>query len=260
MPVSAIVLAGRRNEGAFREVSPAAWEALVAIAGRPMVSYVVGALREAAGVGRVVVVGPAELEAALGPGIELVPPGDSLVENLRRGFAAQAASEGAEGGEPSPVLVCGGDLPFLRGETVDSLLAACGALPAAVHYPVIEKSVCEARYPQARRTYVSFREGTFTGGNAFLIAPEARQPLLDLVGRFYAARKSPIRLARLLGPAILLKFLLRRLSLRDIEGLFQRWTGLAGRAVDVPHPEVGMDVDKVEDLALAEALLKEAGG
>lgn len=259
MPVSAIVLAGRRNEGAFREVSPAAWEALVEIAGRPMVSYVAGALREALGVGRVVVVGPADLEGTLGADVEVVEPGDSLVENLRRGFAALAASEGREDGGPSPVLVCGGDLPLLSGEAVDALLAACEALPAAVHYPVIEKSACEARYPQARRTYASFREGTFTGGNAFLIAPEAREPLLDLVGRFYAARKSPLRLARLLGPAILIKFLLRRLSVRDIERLFQRWTGLAGRAVVFPYPEVGMDVDKVEDLALAKILLKQAG-
>lgn len=261
MTVAAVVLAGRRNTGAFREVSPAAWEALVEVAGRPMVSYVVGALRAAPGIGRVVVVGPpGELAAALGPGVvEAVPPGDSLAENLRRGFTALAAAEGEEGGVPSRAIVCGCDLPFLRGEVIEAFLAACDTLPASFHYPVIPRSVCEARYPGARRTYASLREGTFTGGNAFLISPEARQPLLDLVGRFYAVRKSPLRLARLLGPTILLKFLFRRLGVGDVERLFQRWTGLAGRAVIFPHAEVGMDVDKPEDLALAETVLRRDG-
>lgn len=247
----ALVLAGRPNTGALAAVSPEPWEALIDIAGRPMVVRVVDALRQADRVARIAVVGPSgPLGEVLPPGVLVVEAGGTLEENLRRGFAALAPQD-------RPVLVTACDVPLLTGATVDAFLAACAERPAAFHYPIVERAACEARFPGVRRTYAALREGTFTGGNIFLVAPSVVGPLLDLLERFYAARKSPLRLAWLLGPGILVKFLLRRASIGDVERLFVRLTGQVGRAVIFPHPEVGVDVDKPDDLDLVRRLLAE---
>lgn len=247
----AIILAGRSNDGAFREVSPAPLEALVEIAGRPMVSYVVEALRGARGVGRVVVVGPCRHLQGQVEGAEVAESGATLAENIERGFRALQPT--------GPVLVASSDIPFLTPAVVEDLLASCAERPAAICYPVVERSVCLARYPDARRTFVTLREGAFTGGNLFLVDPAFLPQLLDLVGRFYAARKSPLRLASLLGWRTVARFLLKRSSIEELEGVCRRLAGAEGRAVICGHPEVGMDVDKPEDLALARTLLGGGG-
>ena len=44
MLVDAVVLAGQANQGALRDVSSATNEALIEVAGRPMLQYVIDAL------------------------------------------------------------------------------------------------------------------------------------------------------------------------------------------------------------------------
>lgn len=243
--VTAVVLAGRPNAGALRAVSAAPWEALVEVGGRPMVCRVVEALQGAAGVGDVVVVAPPAVAAALS-GVRVAPPGGDLVESLRHGLAAAGAG---------PVLAAGSDVPLLTPAMVERFLAACAAAGAATCYPVIPRAACEERFPGARRTYARLREGEFTGGNLFYLAPEAVAPVLALLERFYRARKSPLRLAALLGVGVFLRFLAGRLSIRDVERRFRQLTGCAGRAVICPDPEVGMDVDKPEDWRLVQERL-----
>lgn len=255
--IDAVVLAGRPNEGALRQAGPVRWEAMLEIAGRPMIAYVVEALHKAAGVGRIIVVGPEEIRPFVGGMAEIVTPGDGLLENLRRGLAAAGALDGfATGG----LLLAGGDIPLITGRMVDDFLAACRASRAAFYYPIIRKEDCLARFPDARRTYVAIREGVFTGGNLFYVERGNARRLLDLAGRFYAARKSPLRLAGLLGWGTLVKVLFKRASIPELETVFARLAGAPAKAVVVQHPEIGMDVDKPEDLKLAEAVLAAGKG
>ncbi len=245
----ALVLAGRPNTGRLREADGAAWEALIPVGGKPMVLWVAEALRGSAAVEAVWVVGPPELSGSA-PWVNLLPPAPTLRANLELGLAAMG------GDEDEQVLVVGGDVPLLRSEMVDSFLSVCAANPADLHYPIVRRQVCLGRYPTARRTWARLREGTFTGGNAFLLRRSAVPVLLGLLDRFYAARKSPVRLARLLGTGLLLRYALGLLSLRTVEARFRRLTGLAGRAVEVADPEVAMDVDRPEDLLLARRVLE----
>jgi hypothetical protein len=63
-----------------------------------------------------------------------------------------------------------------------------------------------------------------------------------------ALRKRPLALARLIGLDILLKLLLGRLSLHELEARARRILGVEARALVTPYPEVGVDVDQEEDL------------
>jgi len=75
MQVDAIVLAGAKNDGKLREVSPSPYEAMILINDRPMLSYVVDALKQSKQVGRIVVVGYPEFKDYMDSDIVLLECG-----------------------------------------------------------------------------------------------------------------------------------------------------------------------------------------
>src|SRR5690606_30328389 len=159
--VGALALAGRANRGDLAGVADATREAQGPGGGRPMLAYVLDALRSAGAVETVVVVGqPEPLAPVTGAGVTLVAPGATLVDNLRRGFAAL---DGAE-----RFLAVTSDVPLLTAAAVDDFVARARAAGGAFHYAVVTRENYEAAFPGSRRTWVRLRDGTFTGGNLFL--------------------------------------------------------------------------------------------
>ncbi|MCH1927236.1 hypothetical protein L6232_20735, partial [Shewanella sp. C31] len=66
--------------------------------------------------------------------------------------------------------------------------------------------------------------------------------------RVVALRKRPLALARMIGLDVLLKLLLGRLSVAELEARAGRILGVEARALLTPFPEVGVDVDREADL------------
>lgn len=253
MTLGALVLAGRDNTGALAEVSDAALEALVPVAGRPMIAYVLDALRSSGAVGPIVVVGEPDAlrEAAGSDGVTFAAPGKTLIDNLRIGFAAL---DGVQ-----RVLAVTSDIPLLTGPAVDDFIARAGEAGGGFHYAVVERHVYEAAFPGSRRTWVRLRDGTFTGGNLFLTDAVVAAGALDLVDRFYANRKNPLGLARLLGLGTIVSFLLGRLTVPRLERRVSAMVGAQGRALITPYAEIAFDVDRGEDVAAAETWLTRRG-
>jgi len=207
-------------------------KALVPYRGRPMAEWVLEALRGA---------GLLAVYVGENPGLSppprlTLPDRGSLLDNLE---AALAHVEGR-------VLVATADLPHLTPEAVRFLLER--APEAALVYPIVPKERVEARFPGNRRTYARLREGTFTGGNLLLLDKALFFQALPLARRAVALRKNPLALARMVGLDILLKLLLGRLSLLEVEARAKRILGVEARALITPYPEVGVDVDREEDL------------
>jgi len=83
----------------------------------------------------------------------------------------------------------------------------------------------------------------------------------ELARSLFAARKKPVRLAAVLGPVFILRLLLVRLTLSELEAAACRFLGLAGaHAVRTAFPEIGVDVDKPEDHAMVSRILGSHGG
>jgi len=228
--VNGLVLAGKE-------------ECLQPLAGRPVAAWVVAALRQLPGIERVVAVAPegAELDA------DVVPAGGSIVDNFRRGARLLPDDE---------ILLAAGDAPLITGDALGRFVAACRHAGLAFGYPIVPRDACEAAFPGARRTYVHLRDGWFTGGNCFYLAPAAVAPALAWLERVYEARKKPLQLARLLGVGFVLRLALGRASVADAERLGQRLLGLpAGAVVCSADPGIGVDVDKPADFRLAERVL-----
>jgi hypothetical protein len=244
----AVVLAGRPNDGLLRSVSAEAWEALIPVAGRPMAAWVVRTLASVPGVGPVVVVGPEALARHV-PEAEVVAPGRDMLENLEIGLGRLAGRD--------LVLVATGDAPLLTRAEVEAFLAGVAARPVGdLYWSIVPREAVEAALPGVRRTWVRLREGTYTGGNLAALRPAAAGGVRALAERLVALRKSPWRLAGLLGGSFLLRFLLGRVRLEEAEARFSRLLGLEGRAVVVPSVGVGVDVDKPSDYWYCERVLR----
>ncbi|MBE3574752.1 MAG: nucleotidyltransferase family protein [Firmicutes bacterium] len=255
---TAVVLAGAPNEGALKEVAGDRYEALIEVAGRPMISYVIGTLRRSPHIGRIGVVGPVEeLSKAVGDTVDwLEPSGQALIDNIFRGLERAARDSVAQKGHK--ILLVTSDIPLLSTEALDDFFQRCQARGGRdVYYPVVPREANEAKYPGVHRTYVRTKEGTFTGGNLVLVAPEALGKIRTLLAAAVNLRKKPWQLSRLLGLRFTLKLLFHRLSVQDVEAWLPRALGITGAAIISPYPEVGIDVDKPSDLALVRQVFAE---
>lgn len=247
--MDAIILAGSAEKAALVPEASVA-EAMIPIGDRPMVDYVLCALRACPRVERVAVVGPREeLWRHYGgrADVLVVQGGYTVMQSMLNGLAA-LQPEGM-------VLVATGDIPLLNGEVVESFLRLCDRQAADLYYPVVPREVNEAAYPGVRRTYVRLREGTFTGGNLFLVNAAVVERCLERGEQLIRLRKSPLALARAIGFTYILRFLLHRLTMEQAAQRVSRLLGVRGVVVVCPHPEVGIDVDKPSDLELARRVL-----
>jgi molybdopterin-guanine dinucleotide biosynthesis protein A len=244
--VGAVVLAGGQADAAFQAAAGVENRALAEIGGRPMAQYVLDALAAARTITRVVLIGDAQL-AGLGPVTERAEPAGDLFANIERGLHASAGC--------AAVLLVTADIPFITAEAIDAFVSDGLASGAALCYPAIPRAANEAAFPEMRRTYATVREGTFTGGNTLLVRPDVLLSQAAIIRETYAMRKKPLRLAQLLGPVVIAKFLVRRLRIADAEAAAGRILGAPVRILVTPYASLGADVDKPEDLAAARARL-----
>jgi GTP:adenosylcobinamide-phosphate guanylyltransferase len=229
------------------EISGEPYEALIPIADRPMICYVLDALRQVPCIERIVVVGPRELQPLLGRTIELVPSTDSLVDNIQAGLAHLVS--------PQPVLLITSDIPLITGEAIEDFLTRCRQVEAHIYYPIVSKEINELHYPGVQRTYVTLKDGTFTGGNMVLLQPELLTQCQEVISRAIGMRKKPVQLSRMLGLRFIIRYLLKRLEMAEIEDRAGEILGFAGKGIVSPYPEVGIDVDKPSDYELVQECL-----
>lgn len=249
MKVDAVVLAGGLNQEHLQQCSNVTLEALIPIGDRIMVDYVIGALKASQVVNKIAVVGPVEELQKIYQEKDLIlcPPGKTVINSVLQGLDA-LQPEGR-------VLVCTGDIPLINREVVDDFIGKCDREDIDLYYPVVPKEANDAKYPGVQRTYITLREGTFTGGNMFLVNPQIIAACAQKGEQLVRLRKSPLALSRQIGLLFILKFLLKVLSLQETEQRFSQLLGIKGKAVICHYPEVGIDVDKPSDLELVRKVL-----
>jgi GTP:adenosylcobinamide-phosphate guanylyltransferase len=237
--VNALVLAGSRPGG-----DPLALEAgvthkaLIEIGGKPLLTRVVGALREA-GCTQIFVCcepGPVEdLARALGAGI--VPPAAGPSGSVLRALETCG----------TPLLVTTADHALLRPEWVSELVDGA---PADCDLAVMmaERARIEAAMPGSRRTYLRFADGHWSGCNLFYLRTPAARAAVEEWTRVEADRKRPWKIVARLGFGLLVSYALGRLTLA--KGLARLGEGIGVRAALVPASNglAAVDVDTARDL------------
>lgn len=246
MKVDAVVLAG--GEGAI--IDPAiAVKGLVPVAGKPMVEWVVDALKAADSIADISVVVPTAEN--LGPWADKV---DKLVVS-RRSFIDNLVAGVDAFRNDRHVLVTTGDVPALTPEAVDDFVTRSLEQGADVSYPLVRKEDMQRQFPGSERTFIRIEGGAVTGGNMMVLSPDVVYRNRDIGQRLFDTRKSPVRMAKVIGVGFILKLLTGRLKPSDVESKMEQLLGGHCVAVYTPHASIGADVDKPIDVVVAERVL-----
>jgi molybdopterin-guanine dinucleotide biosynthesis protein A len=243
--VPVVILAGGRASMDMEAATGTSSRALIKVGGKPMLLRVVEALRASELCGEIVVVGK-------------VPPSDYYNRLPDKGDFVSNTVSGAVANADAPfVLICTCDLPFLTAESVTDFLAnaleKAAQTGASVIYPVVPVARCYRRYPGIKRTALKLRESRFTGGNLMLARPQFLISQRQRIADAYRARKSPLRLANLLGWDMIFRLLLsqtllpRLLTLPFLEKRVSQLIAGPARVFVSGYPEIATDLDRPSD-------------
>jgi CTP:molybdopterin cytidylyltransferase MocA len=227
-------------------------KALLEIAGKPMVQWILDALGGASGIDEVFLVslGP-EAGLTCARPLHFLPDQGSMLRNVRIGMAQVSAAHP----HASHIVLCSSDIPTMTSAMVDWRVEAIRQANAELDYAIIERSVMEAAFPGSRRSWVHFKGIEFCsadihGASLSLATDDA------LWERLFAARKSALKQAALVGLDAAFLLLTRQITLEGAERLVQHKLGLNGKVHRSPYAEIGMDVDKPHQLEMVSAYLE----
>jgi len=133
------------------------------------------------------------------------------------------------------------DMPFASAAGLRDLIARSAGY--AVTMALADVDAYEARFPGAPEHSVAIGGERVANGNAFVVGPEAVAPARALATKFFDARRSLLRMALLLGPAMCLRFATKRLTIAGLEQYGCRRLGVAVGALRGCDPGLCYDVD-----------------
>jgi len=250
--MDAIVTAGGipRPEDPLYSYSHGDSKALIDVAGKPMIQWVLDALGEAKKVDNVIVIGlsPKSGVTCKKP-IHYVSNQGRMLANIVAGV-----NKALEINKRNKyVLVVSSDIPTIKPEMVDWLVKTCMETKDDLYYGVCPRNVMEARFPDSKRTYTHLKDMDVCGADINITHVRMATEHLDMWESLIGSRKSPLKQASLIGFGTLFALFTRRLTLEDAVRRVCERIGIKGRAIVWPYAEPCMDVDKPSQLELLRA-------
>ncbi|RBM09126.1 nucleotidyltransferase family protein [Novacetimonas cocois] len=244
-----LILAGSRRgvRDPMAQAAGISHKALLPVCGRPMITRVCDALMQVPGLGKIVVCidDPDVLRGAVPPSVTFIPEAAGPSASVMNALATLGA----------PLLVTTADHALLRPEWVESFIADSTRAQCDMSAGIALEGAIARDVPDTKRTMIRLADGAFSGCNLFFLRTPAAMSVLKLWQRLENDRKHPLRMARLLGPGILLRFVLRRLTRAALCRRIGRLTGARVGLIPIDDGRAAVDVDKPADLELVTRLI-----
>ncbi|MBN8690704.1 MAG: nucleotidyltransferase family protein [Armatimonadetes bacterium] len=239
--MKAIVMAGAKLREPDASELGLVWRCEVPVKGRPMVDHVLDALKP--NFEPIVIGGPERHDVCW------IEGGHTLLENFKKGLDAT---------DEQRLMVVGSDIPFIQPEDLQRFYDHADPL-AAINYPIVETSEIDRAFPGMKRTVLSLKEGTFTGGNAFVVDRFLMNRILPTIEKTFEARKSPIKLGQVLGMRTLMlvlktQFFKGSVSISELESQVGKSLGAKVKAITGQAPAIAADIDTTEHFAWVRTL------
>lgn len=255
---AAIVLAAdRTGKDPITQYTNAACKAFASVDGIPMVIRVLNALQACPQISSIILCGPPE--TLHHHCLELKQRIDSgqvtWIPNL------ESPSRSADSGlkqipDNVSVLVTTADHALLTSQIVQQFLQRSIATTADATVGIVRQEQIAAAFPESKRTVIRLRDGGYCGCNLFAFTPNGRS-LVQFWRQAEDLRKKPWQLiARVLGFKTVFAYLLGILTREQGVVAVSQKSGVNIQTIELDDPRAGVDVDKVEDLRLAETILK----
>jgi molybdopterin-guanine dinucleotide biosynthesis protein A len=250
--IPAIVTAGgipQEGEPLFA-LSQGKEKALLPIAGKPMIQWVLEALEDSLQISNVVVVGsPLPATVRSGKVRAVIQNQGDMLSNILAGMQRILEIEP----QAHHVVLVSSDIPAITAEMVDWLVQTTMQTDEDVYYTVIERRVMEAKYPRSRRSYTRLKDLEVCGGDMNVVRATLTAGNQEMWQKIIAARKNVFKQAALIGLDTLLLLLIRQITLDQAVRTVASRLRISGRAILCPYAEVGMDIDKPHQFEIVEA-------
>lgn len=229
-------------------------KALIDIAGKPMVQWVLDALSEAKNVDNVIVIGlsPKNGLTCKKP-MHFISNQGRMLSNIVAGVNKSLELDK----KTKYVLIVSSDIPALKAEHVDWLVETCMQTKDDLYYGVCPRDVMETRYPDSRRTYTKLKDIQLCGADINLTHVRMATEHLEMWESLIGSRKSPLKQASMIGLDTFFQVLTRSITLEELVEKVCGRIGIKGRAIKWEHAEPCMDVDKPHQLELMRADMSE---
>ena len=242
-----ILAAGRGPDDPMAKAFGVAHKCTLPLHGKPMLEWVLLALRKTK-IHKpfVVVIDDASVLAQM-KDIEILPAK----------FSAPASAIAAiEHVESYPILVTTADHPLLTPEMINFMLKQAEANGADVSVGLATAETINAEYPETKRTYFNLGGTRVSGCNLFAITSSKGLKMFERWQHLERNRKKPWKLVAAFGLRPILWFALGVLTPERAFGYMSQQLGLKVAPVFLPFAEAAIDVDKPSDHSLAENILR----
>ncbi len=230
-------------------------KAMLDIAGKPMVQWVLDALGNAKKVDNVIIIGlPKEAEITCKKPTYHIPNQGRMLANIEAGIRKMREINP----QAEYVLSVSSDIPAITGEMIDWLVDTAMQSKHDIYYGVVKKEIMEARYPGSNRTFTKLADMEVCGADIHIAHHSMTTDPVHLAKWevLIGKRKQPLKQAASIGFLTLLLLLLGRLSLEDAVKRATKKLNFTGRAIIFPYAEAAMDVDKPHQLEILRADLE----
>ncbi|MHA2169292.1 MAG: cytidylyltransferase domain-containing protein [Candidatus Kariarchaeaceae archaeon] len=236
--ISVMVLAGAdpSDDSSLLKATGVRNKALIPIAGRPIVSYVLEAINGSQLISSIYLVGikQEDLDLKITKPITFLPGVGKRIDNVFSTFEYLAELDDP----PEHILSISSDVPLISPEIIDTTIVQMN-IPLDMkdfYFSILEKDVMEAKFPNVNKRFSRLKEGIFCGGDI-------------------SARKSMVKMILRVSPLFVFRFLLRRLSINHIVNFFKKQFNANITAYINNFAEAGMDLDYPDQLDRFEQLV-----
>ena len=230
-------------------------KALIDIAGKPMIQWVLDALGDAKHVDNVIVIGlsPKSNLTCKKP-MHFLSNQGRMLSNIVAGVKKSLELDKKN----KYVLIVSSDIPTVKPEMVDWLVETCMQTQDDLYYGVCPKDVMETRFPSSKRTYTHLKDMDVCGADINVSHVRNATEHLEMWEALIGNRKSPLKQAGIIGLGTLFALFTRQLTMEAAVSRVCNRIGIKGRAIVWSHAEPCMDVDKPHQLEmLREDLVKQ---
>jgi GTP:adenosylcobinamide-phosphate guanylyltransferase len=222
-------------------------KALIDVAGKPMVQWVLDALGDSKKVDNVIVIGltPKSGLTCKKPLYFISNQGRMLaniVAGVNKSIELNKKTE--------YVLIVSSDIPALKSDMVDFLVDTSMQTREDIYYGVCPREVMESRFPTSKRTYTKLKDMQVCGADINVIHVSMTTEHLDTWEKLIGNRKSPLASAAVIGWDTLFQLFTRQFTLQGLADRAMERIGIKGRIIIWDKAEPCMDVDKPHQLEI----------
>jgi formylglycine-generating enzyme required for sulfatase activity/GTP:adenosylcobinamide-phosphate guanylyltransferase len=200
--MDAILIAGGipQPEDPLYNYSNGRAKALINVAGKPMVQWVLDALNDSSEVDNIIVAGlhkNTRLDSS--KPLHFISDQGRALPNVVAGIK-KSIDLGSQG---KYVLVVSSAIPAIKSSMIDGLVVAAKKTKGGIdiNYSVCRRNVMEARFPNSRKTYWRFGDGDICLGGMYLIRVDllSESPDMEALDKLIEEWKNPYKLSVLIG-------------------------------------------------------------